>query len=74
MTPEGRLKTKVDAILSTYQETGLVMWVFKPVQSGYGTRALDYLCCVRGHLLVIETKRQGGNLGAQLSDDTAQRF
>lgn len=64
MTPEGRIKGKVDAILSTYHDTGLIMWVFRPVQSGYGTRALDYLCCVRGHLLAIETKRHGGNLTA----------
>lgn len=62
MTPEGRIKLKVDAILRTYAETGLIMWVFKPVQSGYGKRALDYLCCVSGRLLAIETKSKSGNL------------
>jgi hypothetical protein len=62
VTPEGQIKARVDAILQTYAETGLVMWVFKPVQSGYGKRALDYLCCIKGRMLAIETKRRGQDL------------
>jgi hypothetical protein len=33
-----------------------------PVQSGYGTPALDYLCCVHGRFIAIETKVKGKHL------------
>jgi hypothetical protein len=56
MTPEGRIKVQVDHVLAMYEGD---VWVFKPVQTGYGKRALDYLGCVKGHTFAIETKRPG---------------
>lgn len=59
MTPEGRVKLRIETILHEYQRNGVIMWWFKPVQSGYGTRALDYIACVRGRFVAIEAKRDG---------------
>lgn len=61
MTPEGKVKAKVNAALKPLIEKGLV-WKFMPVQSGYGTPALDYLLCVNGRFIVIETKETGKKL------------
>jgi hypothetical protein len=59
MTPEGRVKAKVNKMLA---EFGSDCWRFMPVQSGYGTPALDYLLCFRGHFVAIETKKAGEDL------------
>ena len=56
MTPEGRIKAAVDRVLYAYEGT---LWYFKPVQTGFGQRALDYLGVVKGHMFAIETKREG---------------
>ena len=37
-------------------------WKFMPVQSGYGTVALDYLLSIRGRFVAIETKAPGKSL------------
>jgi hypothetical protein len=58
MTPEGRVKVWVDAMLASYAES-MPMWWFKPVQSGMGKRALDYIVCVNGIFLAIEAKDEG---------------
>lgn len=42
MTPEGRIKEKIDAILTKYP-----VYVFKPVQFGLGGAGLDYHCVIR---------------------------
>ena len=31
-----------------------------PVQTGYGVPTLDYLLCVKGNFIAIETKKAGG--------------
>lgn len=46
-------------MLAKYDE---FIWYFKPVQSGYGKRALDYVCCIRGLFVCIETKAPGEDL------------
>lgn len=58
MTPEGRVKAKVNKILKPYIERGDI-YKFMPVQAGFGTKTLDYLLCVRGKFVAIETKREG---------------
>ena len=58
MTPEGKVKAKVNAALKPLVDKGLV-WKFMPVQTGYGTPALDYLLCANGRFIVIETKEAG---------------
>ncbi len=35
---------------------------FMPVQSGYGSPALDYLLCYKGRFVAIETKAPGKKL------------
>ena len=56
MTPEGEIKREVDRILDNCP---VPCWYFKPVQSGYGKRALDYIACIGGFFVAIETKAPG---------------
>lgn len=56
MTPEGEVKAKIDKILNN---SPVPLWYFKPVQIGYGKRALDYICCIAGRFVAIETKAPG---------------
>lgn len=55
MTPEGKVKQKVSALLKAIP--GLYYWM--PVPSGYGDVTLDYVGCFRGHFFAIETKAPG---------------
>ena len=64
MTPEGKVKRKVNDALKPLIDKGLV-WKFMPVQTGYGTPALDYLLCVNGRFIVIETKEAGKDFTAR---------
>lgn len=59
MTPEGRVKAKVKKALDTL---GRDCWRFMPVQTGYGSPALDFLLAVRGRFVAIETKAPGKKL------------
>ena len=61
MTPEGRIKKLVNAQLT---KLGATCWYFMPVQTGYGRPSLDYMLCVNGRFVAIETKRPGGKLTA----------
>lgn len=61
MTPEGRVKRMVKRALDTMGED---CWRFMPVQSGYGSPALDYLLSIRGRFVAIETKAPGKKLTA----------
>ena len=56
MTPEGKVKAQVDRLLASY---GPELDIFKPVQNGMGSPALDYIVCYRGHHIEIETKAPG---------------
>lgn len=58
-TPEGRVKKMVKSALDTL---GPDCWRFMPVQSGFGSVALDYLLCIRGRFVAIETKAPGKKL------------
>lgn len=54
MTPEGKVKAKVRAVL---KEHGA--YFFFPVQTGYGAPTLDILGCHNGRFFAIETKAPG---------------
>ena len=54
MTPQGRVKAKVKAVLKKYP-----LHAFWPVQSGYGAPTLDCLGCHHGLYFAIETKAPG---------------
>jgi len=57
VTPEGKVKAKVRALLNRY-EIEFAM----PVQTGMGKQFLDFVCCWRGLRLDIETKAPNGAL------------
>lgn len=57
-TPEGKVKAKVNKILSQYDG----VYRFMPVPTGYGMTTLDYLLCVHGRFVAIETKTRGKDL------------
>ena len=53
-TPEAKIKERIDKVLAAYGDD---IYVFKPVQTGYGKRTLDYLGCAWGIFFSIEAKR-----------------
>ncbi len=54
MTPEGKVKKEIKAYLDS-----LGAYYFMPVQTGYGAKTIDFLCCVRGQFVGIEAKAPG---------------
>ena len=54
MTPEGKVKEKVKALLKQYG----CYW-HMPVQNGMGAPSLDLICCIKGKYFAIETKAPG---------------
>ena len=55
MTPEGKVKAKINHIL---QQADSVWW-FMPVQNGMGKATLDYIGAHCGHAFAIEAKAPG---------------
>ena len=53
-TPEGAVKAKIDKVLKKHG-----VYIFKPVQAGYGKQGLDYHCIFMGRAFCIEAKRPG---------------
>lgn len=53
MTPEGRIKRGISAVLKNYNST---TYYYMPVPGGYGESTLDYIGCCRGHGFAIEAK------------------
>jgi len=51
MTPEGKVKEEIKRGLA---ERGI--WYFMPVQTGYGKRSVDFICCWDGGFVAIEAK------------------
>ncbi len=54
-TEEGLLKDKVKRYLDALPR----MYRHMPVPSGYGQQTLDFLCCIDGRFVGIETKAKG---------------
>ena len=52
MTPEGRIKAKLRKELDKLPKR----YIFMAVQQGLGASTLDYLCCINGRFVGIETK------------------
>ncbi len=55
MTPEGLVKKEIVLELEK-----LEAYIFKPVQTGFGERTVDILCCIKGRFVAIECKRADG--------------
>lgn len=53
-TPEGKLKQEVRAYLKS-----LGAYQFMAVQTGFGSTTVDFLCCINGKFVAIETKAPG---------------
>lgn len=62
VTPEGRVKQAVTKVIDAY---GPDIYKFMPVPSGYGPSSLDYILCIEGKFVAIETKKPGGKLTAR---------
>lgn len=56
MTPEGRVKRKVTALLKTFEPK---LYYHMPVVNGMGRPTLDYIGCINGKFFAIETKAEG---------------
>lgn len=54
MTPEGRIKEKIDRVLRRNN-----IWFFKPVPTGMQMKTIDYICCINGRFVGIEAKAPG---------------
>ena len=54
MTLEAILKKQVKQFL-----TDCGAYFFMPVQTGYGRTTVDFLCCIDGRFVAIETKAKG---------------
>jgi hypothetical protein len=54
VTPEGKVKKRVKELLN---QAGV--YYHMPVQNGYGAPSLDFICCIKGRYLGIETKAPG---------------
>lgn len=63
MTPEGKVKRRLREKLKELPKR----YVFMPVQSGLGASTLDYLCCINGHFVGIETKKPNGKLPPKMT-------
>ena len=58
MTPEGKVKAKVKALFKQYG-----VWYCMPLGQTYGRAGVpDFLCCVRGKFVGVETKSAKGRL------------
>lgn len=55
--PEGKVKDIVKGVLKK-----MGAYYFMPVQNGMGAPSVDFLCCISGKFLAIETKADGGHL------------
>jgi hypothetical protein len=54
VTPEGKVKAKVKALLKEFRA-----YMHMPVQNGMGEPTLDFIACLRGHFIAVETKAPG---------------
>ncbi len=68
MTPEGKLKQKINVYLRSINA-----YIFMPVQTGYGSTTLDFLCCIKGKFVGIEAKAKG-NFPTPLQKLTMERI
>lgn len=54
-TPEGKVKAAVKKLLKKHG-----VYFYMPVQNGMGVVGIpDFICCIRGHFMAIETKAPG---------------
>jgi hypothetical protein len=59
MTPEGKVKKKIKAVLDKYKESDY-LYYYMPVPGGFGAQSLDYIGWYHSLAFAIEAKREGG--------------
>lgn len=60
MTPEGKTKAKIKALLKKYD-----VYYAMPIGTGFGNSGVpDFLCCINGFFLGIEAKAGKGKVTA----------
>ena len=64
MTAEGLVKQDIKKGL-----TARGIYYFMPVQTGYGKRSVDFICCWKGRFLAIEAKA-GKNQISKIQEST----
>lgn len=70
MTPEGKVKEKVKALLVRHG-----VWYFMPVSNGFGTHGIpDIVACVNGSFMGIECKAQDGMKPTELQQMQMDRI
>jgi len=70
MTPEGKVKKKIDAML---KELGV--WYFKPQAGAFGKSGVpDYIICVSGHFVGIEAKADATKKPTALQDQCMKKI
>lgn len=75
MTPEGKIKQMVDkAIRRNLSKHSGKIWRFMPVQRGMGKQALDYLLCVNGNFVAVETKRDPKHIPTAMQQVTIREI
>jgi hypothetical protein len=68
LTPEGKVKAKVKALLNKYK-----VYHFMPATGGYGRSGVpDIIACAHGRFIGIECKAQNGRLTALQSRELAK--
>ena len=64
-TPEGRVK---DAVKKELRKRDI--WYFMPMQNGFGVVGIpDFICCMEGSFLAIETKAPGKRCDTTANQD-----
>ena len=56
MTPEGKIKQKINHVLNKYGA-----WSHMPVPTGFQAKTIDYIVCCKGWFIAIEAKKPGGD-------------
>jgi hypothetical protein len=73
MTPEGRIKAKVDKLFKSYPADQL--WYFSPQAGPYGNAGVpDRIACVGGTFFAVECKADAKKKRTRLQDVCATRI
>ncbi len=67
-TPEGWVKKIVKEMLDLHPRA----YYHMPVQNGMGSPTLDFICCIDGRYVAIETKAPGKRMTARQEQTAAQ--
>lgn len=67
MTPEGKVKSKIDQVMKLYG-----CYYHKPVLNGMGKPSLDYVSCYKGRFFAVEAKAPGKKMTVRQEQTKAE--